>query len=457
MWGKVGGKVKIDVAKEVMAELVPSLDPSVKIGLMAYGHRRKGDCSDIEVLIPPGSNDRTALLKQVQDIVPKGKTPISDAVVAAAELLKTKEIETTIVLVSDGIETCATDPCDVVRKLKQTGIKFVLHVVGLGVDSKAKEQLDCMAKAGGGKYFDAGDKAQLLGALKTVQEEVKVKLEEAKTQKKTAATGLPKIILKQPETAVKGMAGFRIVKADGSPLKEAGQQPALSNHPLPPGKYTVEYLFATPNYGASTVTKLGQVELEMGQTKELNLGSIAFNVPKELSKSGASYAKSVLIVEAGSGETVVTVNNAGNGAYNLVPKAVLPGIYDVMFHYSWSPDPTTVARNVVVEAGKETTITLSSAFSFTKPKNTALEAYDLIPIDSGIAANSDEDESKIRIKAVLQGRPRFGSKDPLYYFYIVPPGKYKLNATIKGMAEPLTIAPELEIKVGESLEFDSGL
>jgi len=54
----VAGKKKIDAAKEVMHAVVPQLDENVRIGLTAYGHRRPGDCTDIEVLVPAGSNDR---------------------------------------------------------------------------------------------------------------------------------------------------------------------------------------------------------------------------------------------------------------------------------------------------------------------------------------------------------------------------------------------------------------
>jgi hypothetical protein len=46
----VAGKSKLDTAKEVMHQVVPELDDNVRVGLTAYGHRRLGDCSDIEVL-----------------------------------------------------------------------------------------------------------------------------------------------------------------------------------------------------------------------------------------------------------------------------------------------------------------------------------------------------------------------------------------------------------------------
>ena len=52
MWGKVEGKTKIEIARETIAGLMKDWDPAIELGLMAYGHRREGDCKDIELLIP---------------------------------------------------------------------------------------------------------------------------------------------------------------------------------------------------------------------------------------------------------------------------------------------------------------------------------------------------------------------------------------------------------------------
>jgi Ca-activated chloride channel family protein len=50
MWGQINGEAKIDIAKRVVSDLLSTLDPSLELGLVAYGHRRKGDCTDIESL-----------------------------------------------------------------------------------------------------------------------------------------------------------------------------------------------------------------------------------------------------------------------------------------------------------------------------------------------------------------------------------------------------------------------
>ena len=172
MWGDAGGQTKIEAAREVMNTLVPSLPPELRIGLAAYGHRRKGDCKDIEVLMRSSEGNRDELLSHVQSIRPKGKTPIADTIKLVVETVKTDEAETVIVLVSDGKETCEPDPCGVVRALKETGINFILHAVGFGVKGEAVEQLQCIAQAGGGRYFQADDVAGLNEALTTVAESV---------------------------------------------------------------------------------------------------------------------------------------------------------------------------------------------------------------------------------------------------------------------------------------------
>ncbi len=171
MWGRVGGEPKIAAAKSVLEDLIAETPGGIQVGLMAYGHRRKGDCKDIELLTPPGG-DRAAMSSRVQAINPKGKTPISDALVQAGEQLAGNEDQTTMVLVSDGLETCGGNPCATAATLKEKGHKLVIHVVGFNVDKKATGQLQCVAEAGGGRYFAAADAAGLRDALGQVQKSV---------------------------------------------------------------------------------------------------------------------------------------------------------------------------------------------------------------------------------------------------------------------------------------------
>jgi len=56
MWGQIEGKTKIELAKKAMTGVLKEFPEEVDIGLIAYGHRNKGDCNDIELLSPVGSD-----------------------------------------------------------------------------------------------------------------------------------------------------------------------------------------------------------------------------------------------------------------------------------------------------------------------------------------------------------------------------------------------------------------
>jgi len=175
MWGRVPGGVKIDIAKKVISDLIPSIQDGVEIGLMAYGHRKKGDCEDIELLVSPGAANRDAILKAVQAIVPKGKTPLCDAVLMAANYLKFEEKKASVILVSDGIETCGKDPCAVGSQLAAQGIDFVCHVVAFDISRKKNAGLDCLSSETGGLYLEAKDADGLKDALNQAVQTVVMK------------------------------------------------------------------------------------------------------------------------------------------------------------------------------------------------------------------------------------------------------------------------------------------
>ena len=85
-----------------------------------------------------------------------------------------KEVEgaASIVLVSDGVESCGKDPCEVARQLRERhGIDLVVHVVGFDVH-EGQEQLQCIAEAGGGRFLLASNAAELASAFEDVKQEL---------------------------------------------------------------------------------------------------------------------------------------------------------------------------------------------------------------------------------------------------------------------------------------------
>lgn len=165
MWGQIDGVPKLEIARETVAEVLKGLPQEREIGLIAYGHRTRGDCSDIEIMVPPAAGTAAAISEAVNTMRFQGRTPLSDAVRLAAEELRYTENPATVVLVTDGIETCNADPCALGKELEQSGVEFTAHVVGFGLTRQEGSELSCLARNTGGSYFDASDREGLGKAL----------------------------------------------------------------------------------------------------------------------------------------------------------------------------------------------------------------------------------------------------------------------------------------------------
>jgi Ca-activated chloride channel family protein len=167
MWAQIDGKARITIARETLASVLATLPADLELGFMTYGHREKGNCADIEMLIEPASGTGPAIAAAAQDINPKGMTPISDAVRLAAEDLRFTEQKATVILITDGLETCEVDPCALASDLEAQGIDFTTHVLGFGLSDEEGQQVACLAENTGGKYLAANDGAALVEALTT--------------------------------------------------------------------------------------------------------------------------------------------------------------------------------------------------------------------------------------------------------------------------------------------------
>lgn len=165
MWGQIEGRPKLEIARETVAQVLSTVPDGQELGLMAYGHRVKGDCSDIELMVPPAKGTAPEISARVKAMKFLGKTPLSEAVRQAAEALRYGEDAATVVLVTDGLETCNADPCALGRELEASGLKFTAHVIGFGLTKAEGLQVACLAEETGGRYIPASDAKGLAEAL----------------------------------------------------------------------------------------------------------------------------------------------------------------------------------------------------------------------------------------------------------------------------------------------------
>jgi Ca-activated chloride channel family protein len=257
MWGQIDGITKIEIAQSVIGNLLKDLPDDQELGLTAYGHNRKGDCSDIETLVAPALGTKGAIAKAVNAIKPKGKTPLSEAVMKAAEALKFTEDKATVILISDGRETCDFDPCAVGKQLEESGVDFTAHVVGFDVANPAdRAQLQCLAENTGGEFLTASNASELTKALEKVS--APLPPEPRKITFRAVEEGTDKRIDQDLVwTLTNTDTGEVVVNPEGMPQIEAM---------LLPGKYKAEVLRTTDEATG---------ELSVGVFKNTNT---AFNV-----------------------------------------------------------------------------------------------------------------------------------------------------------------------------------
>lgn len=112
MWGCVDEIEKIVIVREVIGNLFDELLIECNFGLVVYGYNCKGDCMDIEELVFVGFDwDIICISMNKLNLI--GKMLLSVFVKFVVEKLKYIENKVIVILVSDGIEICDFDFCEV--------------------------------------------------------------------------------------------------------------------------------------------------------------------------------------------------------------------------------------------------------------------------------------------------------------------------------------------------------
>lgn len=275
MWERVDGQPKILIAKNVLTDLLGEVPDSNRLGLLAYGHRKKGDCEDIALISAMGSSSQD-VIQQLSTLNARGKTPIEKAFIQAFETLAGQDSDQTVVLISDGIETCGGDPCSYIKTANARGIELKIHVVGFQVSGPAAEQLQCIAKAGNGGYFSAGNTIELKNALQQIKaniiektplpappEVVEVETREA-TSKKLKLAGPGTVTLKPAPWVAMPPRYWSLVDAETG--EEVSRSSDISTR-VKPGEY--QLVWRQNEHQSTDVMLTSTVTVDNGQKVDL--------------------------------------------------------------------------------------------------------------------------------------------------------------------------------------------
>lgn len=175
MWGQIDGRPKIEIAKSVLANLVRELPAGTSSGLIAYGHRfdfKLKDCDDMELISGWNPNMGAEIDQLLSYVTPKGQTPIAQTLTESIAWVQMDNPESpSVVLITDGVETCDGDPCSAAKALADAGIGARVHVVGFDLSPEERAKVECISANGNGKYFDAQNADELQVVMADVKKE----------------------------------------------------------------------------------------------------------------------------------------------------------------------------------------------------------------------------------------------------------------------------------------------
>jgi hypothetical protein len=170
MWGQIDGVNKVVHAREALARFFKRQEDAFRLGVMAYGHQQDSGCDDFAVLKGVGGIDAGAYASAVNNIAPKGSTPITAALDAAAETMAKTSGRQHIILLSDGLDNCKGDPCARAQALAQSRPQLTLHAIAFDKASEkaSLEALACVAEPSRGMFRFASSREELDAALDAV-------------------------------------------------------------------------------------------------------------------------------------------------------------------------------------------------------------------------------------------------------------------------------------------------
>lgn len=171
---------RIHMARRAIARAMPEIAAHRKVGLLTYGPGPGDACQNIDLRFPPISNAAPRVIAEIEALEPSGDTALTKSVQSAAEALNYQSEPATVVLLTDGKETCGGAPCELGATLAADGRDVTVHVIGFKVRGdffnwagQGKEDYlngrtvaRCLADLTGGLYVSTESVDELADALK---------------------------------------------------------------------------------------------------------------------------------------------------------------------------------------------------------------------------------------------------------------------------------------------------
>ncbi|MEO0892970.1 MAG: VWA domain-containing protein [Pseudomonadota bacterium] len=464
MWGQIEGVSKIEIARDTIGDLLGGWTEDRQVGLMAYGHRRRGDCGDIETLVEPQAGTTADIIDRVQAISPRGKTPLTDAVEAAAKSLSYEDTPATVVLISDGLESCDRDPCELAKALEKGGVGFTAHVVGFGLGSDQDVgSLSCLAEETGGVFIEASNASELKTALSNVSQAV-AKAPEPEPAPEPAK---PEVIVYGPATAVEGSPikviweptvspddAINIVPV-GTPEGQSGRRARIGDAedldlvtPAGPGAYEIRYMTQAGETLGVAVLEVTPARVDLTAADDAQAGAEI-----DIAWSPTIHPEDfIAIVPAGApANTIGDHIRPRDAAQGKLTAPGDPGLYEL--RYVLHVDRKVVGRRAIELTDSQVEISapdqVTGGAQFVAGWTPTIHPRDFITI---VAADAPEDEvgNHIRTRTDSEGQLTSPAEPGLYEVrYVIEESRRKAGAkTIEVVAAAVELTSPDQVVTG---------
>ena len=165
------GTPKHKAAGKLILELMDSvykINPQIEFSLRAFGEQsevKDNNCYDTKNEVPFSRENKTQMSLRLDDLRPLGITPIAYSLKQAGEndLLDEAHNAYSLVLITDGGESCNGDICGVMHDLMKSKIFFKPYIVGLEEDPTLDGIYACM-----GNYLKTTKTTEITTTVSTI-------------------------------------------------------------------------------------------------------------------------------------------------------------------------------------------------------------------------------------------------------------------------------------------------
>lgn len=308
MWGRFASdkRSKFEVAQDVLTTAIPRIRADVRLGFASFGHRRRGNCSDAQVITEPVAGDRQPVMTPLARLSPTGMGPLVLGLRQTADAIGTSS-PATIILIHDDVDNCSQDLCGNAASIARAHPGLVVHVIGVGLDKAKLSQMSCLPRLTGGKLFDAQDAAQLTSSVDQVlklanlepipeAEKAKEAAQAKAAAKKLAADAPPGLYLSaglgSDSATLESPVHWTIRKAGaGGDIVRDVRAPSLVEKKIEPGSYVV-----VARLGLARVRQDVEVKPDAPTQVRVDLNAGVLRMLARPSKGGAALSTAVFTV-----------------------------------------------------------------------------------------------------------------------------------------------------------------